>query len=256
MHDESIPHGYCHCGCGEKTTIVAKAVKSRGLRKGDPRRFVAGHTPGPSVEDRAALRAAWDDAGIQYGLCLCGCGERTKIARYTDRTYGWLRDEPKRYIFNHQARATGPAYLERDCGYTTPCHIWQRYIDEQGYGTVRVDGRMRGAHCAAWEREHGPVPDGLELDHLCHDPARCAGGPTCVHRACCNPEHLEPVTGLENVRRGAAGAWLRAKTHCPRGHEYTAANTYRGKSHTGRQCRTCRAARQRAVNAAKKARGR
>jgi hypothetical protein len=107
------------------------------------------------------------------------------------------------------------------------CWIWQGPRTPYGYGIFhtgsRVDGTKRqgGAHRAAYEMFVGPIPEGLELDHLCRV------------RACVNPDHLEPVTHLENMRRAPASQ----KTHCLRGHEYTPENTrlHRGK----RACRTC-----------------
>lgn len=78
------------------------------------------------------------------------------------------------------------------------------------------------AHRVAYELLVGLIPDGLELDHLCRNPA------------CVNPAHLEPVTHAENMRRGERAM----KTHCPQGHAYDEANTYRIRS-GGRQCRTC-----------------
>jgi hypothetical protein len=50
---------------------------------------------------------------------------------------------------------------------------------------------MRLAHIVYWEGEHGPVPEGLELDHLCRNPP------------CVNPAHLEPVTHQQNMQRSA-----------------------------------------------------
>lgn len=86
--------------------------------------------------------------------------------------------------------STKPEYIIEDRGYTTPCHIWQRSTSKGGYGTLHRPGVAKYAHVAAWEELHGPVPNGMELDHLCRQPP------------CRNPDHLEPVTHTENVRRG------------------------------------------------------
>lgn len=115
------------------------------------------------------------------------------------------------------------------------CWLWTASIKAEGYGQVRrPDGRTGYAHRVVYELLVGPIPEGLELDHLCRV------------RACVNPEHLEPVTHEENVRR--ATPWIKAnnfqstKTHCPRGHEYTPENTYLKRSKDGivrRICRSC-----------------
>jgi integrase len=115
------------------------------------------------------------------------------------------------------------------------CWIWQRTIDKAGYGRIHYQpwGRPMEVmtHRAAYREFVGPIPRGLQLDHLCRV------------RPCCNPEHLEPVTPLENLERavGVPSMLNRAKTHCPRGHEYDAVNTYIGPSSGKRYCRTCRA---------------
>jgi len=86
---------------------------------------------------------------------------------------------------------------------------------------------MRSAHRLSYETEIGPIPEGLELDHLCRV------------RSCVNPLHLEPVTHQENVRRGEGANFWRNKTHCPQGHEYTEENT--GISNRNNEkCRYCR----------------
>jgi hypothetical protein len=109
-----------------------------------------------------------------------------------------------------------------------PCWVWTKALSK-GYGAFRMDGKTRCAYVVAYELVVGPVPKGLELDHLCRVPA------------CCHPAHLEPVTHQENVRRGrtpeVSGARQRAKTHCPHGHPYDAVNTSVRRG--GRECRTC-----------------
>jgi hypothetical protein len=111
------------------------------------------------------------------------------------------------------------------------CWIWTGYLNK-GYGHVVRGGYGRGpiqrwrVHRLSYETACGPIPVGLELDHLCR--VRC----------CVNPDHLEPVTRLENIRRGEAGSNNRSKTHCPKGHPYSEENTVLYSR--GRECRTCR----------------
>lgn len=71
------------------------------------------------------------------------------------------------------------------------CWIWRGRKDEHGYGlTTGAGGMHQRAHRAAYEMVHGPVPRELVMDHLCRV------------TSCINPEHLEPVTHAENIRRG------------------------------------------------------
>ncbi len=119
---------------------------------------------------------------------------------------------------------------------TPTCWLWRAGKDHLGYGQIRRDGSHAKAHRVAYDLLVGPIPDGLELDHLCRV------------RNCVNPAHLEPVTHAENVRRGLSGQRQRAKTHCPAGHPYDAENTYvapRGD----RGCRACRMASKRRYEA-------
>jgi hypothetical protein len=74
--------------------------------------------------------------------------------------------------------------------FVTGCWVWQRARDKKGYGFVRVSGRNRRAHRVLYEQAKGPIPEGLQLDHLCRN------------TSCVNPNHLEPVTNIENRHRG------------------------------------------------------
>lgn len=143
------------------------------------------------------------------------------------------------------------------------CWIWTRQ-SRDGYGRIFIDSRPRLAHRVSYEHFIGDIPRDMELDHLCRN------------TVCVNPTHLEAVSHLENVRRGALGvlrspslnehlsrirtgkprAWTpewrakiqvardkhsqlaRERTHCRRGHAWNEANTIR-YSNGSRQCRTC-----------------
>lgn len=115
---------------------------------------------------------------------------------------------------------------------STECWEWQAFRNPFGHGMFRLGDRVHLAHRVLYEKLRGPVKDGLELDHLCRNPA------------CVNPDHLEEVTHRENILRGVGPTAQNArKTHCPQGHEYNNENTrFYGKV-GGRQCIICSRAR-------------
>lgn len=112
----------------------------------------------------------------------------------------------------------------------TPCWLWTRELDEKGYARFRYATKQwhGRAHNVSYKMFIGPIPDGLEIDHLCR------------RRHCVNPVHLEAVTYWTNQLRGVGTLVARTlQTHCKYGHEFTPENTY-PMPHGGRQCRICR----------------
>lgn len=111
------------------------------------------------------------------------------------------------------------------------CHLWNGAVNRDGYGLVmmHIDGRKRNrfVHRVIYEAHSGPIPGGLEIDHLCRN------------RRCCNPAHLEAVDQAENKRRGSRSLL----THCKSGHPFDGENlsvyVSKGGVRRRRSCRAC-----------------
>jgi hypothetical protein len=123
-------------------------------------------------------------------------------------------------------------YFERHILKGDGCWIWTGALSNNGYGQFRQSGRTRSAHRVAHEMYIGPIPDGLTIDHTCHNADESCDGGSCRHRRCVNPEHLEAVAQGENSKRAA-------RDKCPKGHEYTPENTRRRKDNGRRICVAC-----------------
>lgn len=112
------------------------------------------------------------------------------------------------------------------------CWVWTAG-QSHGYGCFAVKkGKTVYAHRLAYELLVGPIPNGLQIDHLCRN------------RRCVRPDHLEPVTRKTNILRGESPSARAARVdRCPSGHPYDEANTilYRGS----RYCRECKRAKDR-----------
>lgn len=126
-------------------------------------------------------------------------------------------------------RLVESAVLERFAGQFVfepdGCWRWTGALYENGYGAFWLNGRNVRAHRFAYELLVGPIPEGLDLDHLCRN------------RPCVNPTHLEPVTRQTNLRR-APRFNSHMRTHCVHGHELTPENTRRERNGYPR-CRAC-----------------
>ena len=114
---------------------------------------------------------------------------------------------------------------------TETCWLWTANTCSRGYGHLRSNKVHWLAHRLSYTWAYGPIPDGLEIDHLCRV------------RNCVRPDHLEAVTHTENVRRGGNSI----KTHCPQGHPLQTKASY------GRWCPECSRARAPKYRAARKA---
>lgn len=87
------------------------------------------------------------------------------------------------------------------------CWFYTGYTMPNGYGQVRREGKAWLTHRWVYTQLVGPIPTGLDLDHLCRN------------RHCCNPfQCLEPVTRSENLKRAHMPNKL--KVVCPSGHPY------------------------------------
>jgi hypothetical protein len=121
------------------------------------------------------------------------------------------------------------------------CWLWTGTLINSGYGRVWLEGRTVLAHRAAYELWNGEIPEGMTVDHQCHNESDCALGNACPHRRCINPDHLVVATQRVNLLSGKTlPARNAVKTHCDNGHEFTSDNTTVYKDGRGRSFRHCR----------------
>ena len=158
-------------------------------------RFALGHAGrSEGWQDRASKRVPPSD-----GLCQCGCGGKTEIARKTETSRGWVKGQPKHFIVGHNARVTNHPFRTissddwkiEDRGYETPCWIWQSTAKVNGrsdHRRVGFDGGYDSAHRAVYSLLVGPIPPESHLHHLC------------LQEACVRPEHLRPLTPAQHRR--------------------------------------------------------
>jgi hypothetical protein len=166
-------------------------------------------------------------------LCECGCGGQVNPGRtwiqYHHLRPSTLQQVAERLLLNVTVDEDG-------------CWLSNRKPIPTGYVSVGVtwrdDIQTTGSHRAVYEWINGPIPDGIEIDHACHNRDVSCVGP-CKHRRCVRPDHLEAVTPSENKRRGrTVNAKNAQKTHCIRGHELSGDNIL-PSTNGRRRCRQC-----------------
>lgn len=107
------------------------------------------------------------------------------------------------------------------------CWVWTGSRHSNEYGYLQREFRRHSTHRLAYEQRFGVIPDGMYIDHLCRN------------RPCCNPDHLEAVTPLENARRGMSPTMIASLwNECMKGHPMSGANLFVSPSGY-RYCRRC-----------------
>lgn len=160
------------------------------------------------------------------------------------KSLGWCGAHHQRWLKHGDPERGGPirvwgspedrffSRVTRDPDNPAACWISTGADNGAGYSVFQVDGRQVYMHRWSYQHFIGPIPAGLQLDHLCRT------------TRCVNPAHLEPVTCGENIRRAAVR--YKSITHCKRGHEFTPENTRVGSSGS-RNCLECQRLRGRAL---------
>lgn len=116
--NHTIPYGYCHCGCGQKTKIARQSMTDRGHVNGEPLRFIHGHntksrfTVDPDAQEKACTKCGETKPLNEFGNhkktrdgknCWCKkCHREYHRAYYRsisddhyERTVRWRRNNPE-----------------------------------------------------------------------------------------------------------------------------------------------------------------
>jgi hypothetical protein len=116
------------------------------------------------------------------------------------------------------------------------CRLWAGSVAWDGYGRYS----HKQAHRVVYEQMVGPIPDGMTIDHIC------------FNRRCVEPNHLRPLSPMENFRNHRSRPVLVPDGECINGHAYTPDNTYT-RPNGQRDCRSCIRARVRAYKLRRRA---
>ena len=104
----TTPYGYCHCGCGQKTSIATITDRLIWKENGRPLRYARGHNSivkfDPQLPDGLCI-CRQSDCAIPYGLCHCGCGGVTTVSRNNNKLASDIRGVPKKFINFHSTTA-------------------------------------------------------------------------------------------------------------------------------------------------------
>lgn len=123
-----------------------------------------------------------------YGLCQCGCMEKTNISPANHARLNQRKGHPYRFARNHHVRNSVDSFFWanlKKCD-DHECWVWQGSLDPDGYGIAFRNGKGYRAHRVSYEIHHGAIPAGYLILHSCDNPS------------CCNPNHLRAGTPQDN----------------------------------------------------------
>ncbi len=204
------------CGCGERTRLATFTSRHRGNAAGQPQRFIRGHFARTEV-----ARVGYDERRMRLpppnasGLCQCGCGTPTPIAKVTSRRDGTAAGEPRRFVKGHSPRGrrypNRPGWMRTDQGYVLlylPDHPRARkggYVAEHRYVWEQTNGRALERNEAV-HHINGVKDDNRpeNLVALTHGQHSSLHGPLRYH----NPDNAR-----EAGRKGAAARWGKREGH-------------------------------------------
>lgn len=210
-------------GCtdgGPLTRGFCKRHYARVLRHGD-----TGSAPKMHAVSWDGIACAVDDCDNRV-LALGYCNRHYKrFRRWGSPTASAPRESIEDY-FARNVTVSSPPEKRPGLG---PCHEWTGTIAINGYGYARHCGKSYLAHRLSLTLSGVDIDDDVVVDHLCRN------------RRCVNPRHLEPVTNMENLRRGLGYRLQNGMDNrCINGHRYTPENTYiNPNDQTDRRCVTC-----------------
>jgi len=115
------------------------------------------------------------------------------LAQSSRASLGYVKGQPTRYIAGHNVGSLQQRLFGRLIIDPSGCLLWTGSRHPDGYGRIMIGKKLHRVHRVMYEMFVGPIPDGMELDHV-----KALG---CDNKHCASPAHLEPVTGAENKRR-------------------------------------------------------